>query len=201
MRFGVCLELRFAPQRICLLVQLLSDAKDDPLDVTKLAGTLPGMLPRLWAFALRISRDHRDAEILVQRTCKHALESASDCHLHTSPSIWLFSILHSIWFEESNAHRMLSMRGVRCENPLIEPAADAVSRENWQNSAESRNLSRHVLTAVDQLPDAQRVVMLLNVIEGFTYHEIADVLGVSITIVMHRILHARQTVGRRLAAQ
>ncbi len=41
---------------------------------TDLPRVLPELLPRLWAFALRISGNRHDAEDLVQRTCLRALE-------------------------------------------------------------------------------------------------------------------------------
>jgi Sigma-70 region 2 len=41
-----------------------------------LSNLLPEMLPRLWAFALRISGDRHDAEDLVQLACLRALERA-----------------------------------------------------------------------------------------------------------------------------
>ena len=41
-----------------------------------LPGILPAMLPRLWAFALRLAGDKHDAEDLVQRACVRALERA-----------------------------------------------------------------------------------------------------------------------------
>ncbi|WP_443798378.1 sigma factor, partial [Burkholderia gladioli] len=41
-----------------------------------LPSLLPEMLPRLWAFALRLAGDQHDAEDLVQRACVRALERA-----------------------------------------------------------------------------------------------------------------------------
>jgi Sigma-70 region 2 len=48
-----------------------------------LSNLLPEMLPRLWAFALRISGDRHDAEDLVQLACLRALERA-----HQLQPVW-----------------------------------------------------------------------------------------------------------------
>src|ERR1700692_1005071 len=60
-----------------------------------LPGMLPDMLPRLWAFALRISGDRHDAEDLVQRACVRALERAHQLQPDTDPLSWMFSIVHT----------------------------------------------------------------------------------------------------------
>ena len=59
-----------------------------------LPGMLPDMLPRLWAFALRISGDRHDAEDLVQRACVRALERAHQLQSDTVPLHWMFSMTH-----------------------------------------------------------------------------------------------------------
>lgn len=47
-----------------------------------LPGMLPDMLPRLWAFALRLSGDQHDAEDLVQRACVRG----SNAHISFNPT-------------------------------------------------------------------------------------------------------------------
>jgi RNA polymerase sigma-70 factor (ECF subfamily) len=68
-----------------------------------LPGMLPEMLPRLWAFALRISGNRHDAEDLVQQACVRALERSHQLQPGSSPLSWMFSIVHSIWISELRA--------------------------------------------------------------------------------------------------
>lgn len=51
--------------------------------------------------------------------------------------------------------------------------------------------------AVEQLPEAQRLVMLLVAVEGLSYRETADVLSVPIGTVMSRLSRARLSIGER----
>ncbi|WP_244138681.1 RNA polymerase sigma factor, partial [Burkholderia vietnamiensis] len=64
-------------------------------DVESLPSLLPGMLPRLWAFSLRLCGNQRDAEDVLQRACVRGLERAHQLQPGTSPLSWMFSIVHS----------------------------------------------------------------------------------------------------------
>jgi RNA polymerase sigma-70 factor (ECF subfamily) len=52
--------------------------------------------------------------------------------------------------------------------------------------------------ALDQLPFDQRTVIVLREIDGFSYEEIADSLGVAIGTVKSRLTRARQTLRDEL---
>ena len=66
---------------------------------------------------------------------------------------------------------------------------------------ETALLYRQVIVAVEALPPAQRVVMLLVGVEGFSYREAGDVLGVPIGTVMSRLSRARVAIGERFAGR
>jgi RNA polymerase sigma-70 factor (ECF subfamily) len=148
------------------------------------------MLPRLWAFALRLSGDKHDAEDLVQRACLRALERAHQLQPDTSPLSWVFSIVHSTWINELRARSVRSRSGMEWNDEFLETVADPDARD-----PESDMMRSQVLKAVEQLPEAQRDVMLLVAVEGFSYKEAADVLDVPIGTVMSRLSRARQAIG------
>jgi RNA polymerase sigma-70 factor (ECF subfamily) len=62
-------------------------------------------------------------------------------------------------------------------------------------------MHRQVISAVEALPDAQRVVMVLVAIEGLSYREAAEVLDVPIGTVMSRLSRARLTIGQQFGVQ
>ncbi len=62
-------------------------------------------------------------------------------------------------------------------------------------------MHREVVAAVEQLPDAQRAVMLLVAVEGLSYREAAEALDVPIGTVMSRLARARLTIGRHFDDQ
>src|SRR3982751_826063 len=127
-----------------------------------LSALLPSMLPRLWAFALRISGDRHDAEDLVQRACVRALERAHQLQPGTSPLSWMFSIVHSTWLNELRARNVRSRSSMEWDDNFLETVPDPGAR----NPADSVS---EIIAAVERLPDAQRTVMLLVAVEGFSY--------------------------------
>jgi len=66
---------------------------------------------------------------------------------------------------------------------------------------ETDAMHRQVVAAVEQLPDAQRAVMLLVAVEGLSYREAAEALDVPIGTVMSRLARARLTIGRQFNDQ
>ncbi|MDM8355091.1 RNA polymerase sigma factor [Pandoraea communis] len=155
-----------------------------------LPSLLPGLLPRLWAFALRITGDHHDAEDLVQRACVHALERVPQWQPGTSALSWMYSIVHTTWINEIRARR------VRSRGSLAWDDADVEAIPDLQASTPEDLASFHqVFGAVDRLPEAQRFVVLLVAVEGLSYQEAALVLDVPIGTVMSRLSRARRTIG------
>lgn len=161
-----------------------------------LAPHLTALLPKLWRFALRLTRHDEDAQDLVQRTCVRALERQHQWRPDTHPLSWLYAILHSIWMNELASRRLRRVDSLsRGDDEEDIELADAAATD-----PETSMFYRQVVAAVGALPDAQRVVMLLVAIEGLSYREASDVLGVPIGTVMSRLSRARLTIGERFAS-
>ena len=161
-----------------------------------LPSLLPGMLPRLWAFALRICGDRHDAEDLVQRACVRALERAQQLQPDTAPLSWMFSIMHSTWINELRARNVRARSGKEWDDDFLDTIADPHARTPEQNA-----MNGQIVSAIQRLPETQRVVMLLVAVEGLSYQEAAETLGIPIGTVMSRLSRARQTIGAQFGAR
>jgi RNA polymerase sigma-70 factor (ECF subfamily) len=160
-----------------------------------LPALLPDLLPRLWAFALRLAADRHDAEDLVQRACVRALERRHQLQPDTSALSWMFSIVHSIWIDEIRARQIRGRSRIEWSEELVETVADPGAVD-----PETGMLYRQILDAVESLPDAQRVVMLLIAVEGLSYREAAELLEIPIGTVMSRLSRARLSIGAQFSA-
>jgi RNA polymerase sigma-70 factor (ECF subfamily) len=158
--------------------------------VESLPSLLPEMLPRLWAFALRLSGNRHDAEDVVQRACVRGLERAHQLQPGTAPLSWMFSIVHSTWINELRARKVRSRSSMQWDDDFLQTVPDPGARTPEENL-----LNAQIIEAVERLPEAQRIVMLLVAIEGLSYAEAAEVLDVPIGTVMSRLSRARQTIG------
>jgi RNA polymerase sigma-70 factor, ECF subfamily len=155
-----------------------------------LPGMLPDMLPRLWAFALRLSGDQHDAEDLVQRACLRGLERAHQLQPDTAPLSWMYAIIHSTWINELRARSVRKRASFDWDDDFLENLPDPVDK-----SPETQVMQGQIVDAIERLPEAQRVVMLLVAVEGFTYQQAADVLEIPAGTVMSRLSRARQSIG------
>jgi len=161
------------------------------MSVSEVRDGIPALMARLWRYALVLagSRDH--AEDLVQATCLRALERESQFTPGTRLDHWLFSIQRSIWLNQMRASR------VRAGQGLVD-AVEALSLDG-AHEIETNIAARQVLAAVGRLPEAQRETVLLVYVEGYTYREAADALGIPIGTVMSRLAAARGALAKPAA--
>jgi RNA polymerase sigma-70 factor (ECF subfamily) len=168
-------------------------------------GLVVGMLPDLYGTALRLSRNRADAEDLVADTVARAWSHLGELEDRARLRGWLFRILSNAFL---SARRAVARHGV--EESLDDGRDDAFSLfENlhapillWWGSPEREflnNLLREDLArAVDALPEAFRVVVVLADMHGATYQEIAETLEVPIGTVRSRLARARGLLQKAL---
>jgi len=107
----------------------------------------------------------------------------------------MFSIVHSTWINELRARSVRKRSSMEWDDDFLENLADPVDK-----GPEAQLMHGQIINAVERLPEAQRVVMLLVAVEGLSYQEAADALEVPIGTVMSRLSRARQAVGALLGA-
>jgi RNA polymerase sigma-70 factor (ECF subfamily) len=134
---------------------------------------------------LRISGDRHDAEDLVQRACVRALERAHQLQPGTAPLSWMFSIVQSTWINELRSRSVRSRSGIEWHDDFLETVADPTAR-----TPEQHVMNAQIVQAVQRLPETQRIVMLLVGVEGLSYNEAAQTLGVPVGTIMSRLSRA-----------
>lgn len=149
---------------------------------------LESELPHLWRFAVRLTRSTSVAEDLVQKTAVRALERRYQFKVGSVLRSWLYSIMHSIWKNE------LRSAAVRQNASFTVNDIDDVCGASCQG--ENQHLFRAVIGHVNRLPEAQRTVMLLVCVEGYSYQETASILDIAIGTVMSRLARARLQIGQ-----
>jgi RNA polymerase sigma-70 factor (ECF subfamily) len=137
-------------------------------------------IPALRRYARALTRDGDVADDLVQDTLVRALRAE---HLFLGGDVrsWLYTILTNL---NRNRLRSLSRR------PTLMPIEDNDAVELAGPEAGARDIERALATLVDE----QRAALLLVVLEGLTYREVAQVQGVPIGTVMSRLARARAQV-------
>lgn len=140
------------------------------------------MIPALRRYARALTRDRDLADDLVQDTLVRALRSEK-LFLGGDLRAWLYTILTNL---NRNRRRSLARQPIMTE---FEDTAEPSGTE-----AEGRDISR----ALALLPDDQRSVLLLVVLEGLSYRDVAEIQGVPIGTVMSRLARARAQIKAAL---
>jgi len=141
-------------------------------------------LAKLRRFAFSLSRDPADADDLAQRTVERALKSRGQWQPGTRLDAWLYRIMRNLWIDEARARA----RQAKLVRPLEEGEDAVFDPRPGQDAA--IDLAR-VMAAMERLPDEQREVVALILVEGFGYREAAELLGLPIGTVSSRLVRGR----------
>ncbi|GLR48789.1 RNA polymerase sigma factor [Sphingomonas astaxanthinifaciens] len=157
------------------------------------ADALGMMLPRLRRFAFSLSRSPADADDLAAQAVERALRSRAQFMPGTRLDSWLFRITRNLWIDEARSRQ----RKAAWEAPPEEG-----ERQGFDGAAaieQSAELAT-VMRAMGQLPDEQREVVALIMIEGLGYREAAEALGLPIGTVSSRLVRGRNALLASLGA-
>ena len=162
-------------------------------------------LDALYRTALRMTRNPEDAQDLVQDTYLRAYRFFDQFKPGTNIRAWLFKILTNSYI---NTYRRASAEPQKTsideteEFSLYHSMAGEVQNGSlgWDVEAEvlDRFAEEDIRAAIEKLPDAFRMTVLLADVEGFSYKEIAEITNVSKGTVMSRLFRGRRLLQKAL---
>lgn len=139
-------------------------------------------LPRLRRYARAMLGDRAAADDLVQDTLERAWSRIGQWRPGSDLRAWLFGIMHNLRIDQ------LRRGGLSTTSLDEDEAADVPVRATQSDLLEVMDLE----TALRQLPDEQREVLLLVALEEMGYADIAALLGIPIGTVMSRLSRGRE---------
>ena len=161
------------------------------------------LLDQLYGAALRMTRNPADAEDVVQETYAKAFSAFHTFEPGTNLKAWLYRILTNTYI---NSYRK------KQRQPQTSDAPDV---EDWQLHRAGQHASDGLRTAemdaLDAMPDSAvtdamnalapdfRLAVYLADVEGFSYKEIAEIMGTPIGTVMSRLNRGRTQLRKALA--
>ena len=156
-------------------------------------------LDGLYSYAMVLTRNHAEAEDLVQETYIRAMQAMRKLRADSNIKGWLFTILKNIWFNQlrkrRNGPQMVEIEaGDGAANNIVEPS------KNSHDLYVSKLEADLVRTAIQQLPVEFREIIVLREYEDLSYREIASILQCPVGTVMSRLGRARAKLGTLLKA-
>src|SRR5947209_4154450 len=154
-------------------------------------------LDTLYRGALRLTHDPDAAQDLVQEAYLRALRYQHSYQAGTNMKAWLFAIMRNLFWDR--------FKGSRKDDVSLDDVGEFVLYEKLRDEGArpeadvlDKIAASEVVTAVDKLPPLHREVVLLVDVEGFSYKDAAQTLGVPIGTVMSRLHRARQQLQKSL---
>ncbi len=145
---------------------------------------------RIFALGLRFFGNADDAEDLVQDTFLRAWRNVHRFDEERPLAPWLFRIATNRALTEIETRKRRGGEELDERIAWEGPGAD--------EELERKRLRENVDRAIGELPEDQRMILLLRTTEGMSYREISEALDIPMGTVMSRLARARETIRKKV---
>lgn len=162
---------------------------------------------RLYGAAFRILGSTEEAEEVVQETFIRVHQNIDSFRRHATFASWAFKIAHNMCLDIMRAKQrrkgFLYLSFDPQSDEELHTASSVVSQIADPNRDPAQQLAFEeeetlISESLSSLPDNQRTVLVLHDIEGFSYSEIAEIIGASIGTVRSRLHYGRMRLREML---
>jgi len=146
---------------------------------------LRSLIPRLRRFGHALTGSADDGDDLVQDALEKALSREAQFNEGTRLDSWMYKIMQNAWIDKK--------RSAARQRLVVQPMDDDTNAigEDGRDSFDSRINLRQVREMMERLHVDERSVLALVSIEGQTYQQAAETLGIPMGTVMSRLARAR----------
>lgn len=153
-----------------------------------------------WVFnlALRLTGNPDDAQDMTQEAFVRAYRAIARYHGRAAFTTWLYRVAVNVCLDEikRRGRRPVALSSLLGEDDPLPEADD--SSVNLHQELQTRERRRALLQAIYALPPKHRQVLVLYELEGRSYEEISELLGLNLGTVKSRLNRARLALRQRL---
>lgn len=154
---------------------------------------------RVFQIVYRLLRDRTDADDVTQDTFVRVFRNLDRFELDRPFAPWLATIARNAALNAIAARNRRRTTSLEAGEELGIPPPRSREESPLEGVAR-REMVERVRTALERLPEEQRLVLTLREFDGLQYDEIAATLGIPIGTVMSRLSRARAALCARLSA-
>ncbi len=176
---------------------------DDPLETRAIARAQQGdadgydylvakYLRRVVSIAWGVVRNPHDAEDLAQEAFVKAYQNLGRFRAGESFGPWIYRIVTNAALD-TRKHR------TKFPHEPIAESAPAARRDDATLSAMTNEIAQRIDAAIEELPEMQRIVARLHLVEEFDHQEIAGMMDLSEGTVRSHLSLARKKLREKLA--
>ena len=152
---------------------------------------LIALIPRLRQYALAMTGNRADGDDLVQDVLERALTRLHQYQADTRLDSWVYRIAQNCWID--HVRKVKS----RAKHVVADPDADAPGIDGAAAMDATLTLSK-ALAVLATLPEEQRGVVVLVQVDGYSYREASEILGVPEGTVTSRLGRARAALNAQV---
>jgi len=152
----------------------------------------------VYRVAYGITRNASDADDLAQETFVRAYQAIGRFRVGEPLHPWLARIAVNLAF---SLHRQRKRRPETALEPLVEAGHEFAGSDDPAENVARNERDRHLNAAFEDLSEEHRAILVLRVVEGMAYDEIARTLRLPAGTVMSRLSRARAELKARLKAR
>ncbi|MFL5320566.1 MAG: RNA polymerase sigma factor [Myxococcaceae bacterium] len=150
----------------------------------------------VYGLAYRMTRSEADAAEVAQDAFLSAYQNLKNFRGDSAFGSWLYRIAANHALMRLRHKKVRETAEAELKEPEFTPRGTLAEMPGeWAKPAEDQaldaELGRAIQQATDRLPEGYREVFLLKDVEGLSYEEIGEVLGVSVAAVKSRLHRAR----------
>lgn len=187
----------------------MSEIKTEQVKKKEFEALFLPLLDNLYSIALRMTRNEKDAEDLVQESYLKAFRFFHRFERGTNARAWILTILTNTF---RTRYRKKKQEPDMVDYDAVENfcmADEMVKEITAADKSEARGaeivtsllkdyVSDDVIEALESVPEQFRIAVLLSDVEGFSYQEISEILGISVGTVKSRIFRGRKILQKQL---
>jgi RNA polymerase sigma-70 factor (ECF subfamily) len=170
-------------------------------DNTAYRGLVEKYQGRVYSMVYGMIRNREDARDIAQEAFIKAFRNLGTFRLESSFYTWLYRIAMNLAIDHTRKRKRREASGF--DEQIASRDDDGGIAEIHHEDSPRRQLERKqlfatIMEAMDKLPEDQKQVILLRELEGLSYKEIADVMGIPEGTVMSRLFYARKKLQKML---
>ena len=161
---------------------------------------------KVYGLALRMTRSEADAAEITQDTFLSAYQHLAEFRGEAAFGSWVHRIAANNALMRLRRQRVLDIVSDELAGPEFTDRGSLaeVPESDWSKRADDKvlddELGRAIQVATDALPEGYREVFLLKDVEGLSYEEISEMVGISVPAVKSRLHRARLALREAIDA-